>query len=68
MEEVGLMSLQSEVVYDPVQYDGSAEPYWLPQTALVEARSRRQHWQNVHRFEQYRRFTVDTKIRVAEPQ
>jgi hypothetical protein len=68
MEDLGLVSLQSEVLYTSVEYEGSEEPYWLPETALVEAKSRRQHWRNVHRFSEYRRFTVDTKITVEEPQ
>jgi hypothetical protein len=51
-----------------LQGDGSEEPYWLPQTAVVDAQSRQQHWRNVHRFDNYRRFTVDTRIMIEEPQ
>jgi hypothetical protein len=69
VEDAGLVSLQTEVSYGVLlQGDGSEEPYWLPQTAVVDAQSRQQHWRNVHRFDNYRRFTVDTRIMIEEPQ
>jgi hypothetical protein len=67
LEDLGLMRLQSEVLYGLVEYEGG-QSYWLPQVATVEADSRRQHWRNVHRFTDYKRFTVDTKIMIEEPQ
>jgi hypothetical protein len=68
MESVGLKSLNSEVLYRPINYAGASETYWLPDTATVEARSLRQHWRNVHRFTAYRKFSVDTKLTVETPE
>ena len=68
MESVGLKSLDTEVLYRPINYEGASDTFWLPDTATVEARSLRQHWRNVHRFTAYRKFSVDTKLSVGTPE
>ena len=68
IEEIGLKALDSDVLYGSTQYPGSGETYWLPRSALIQAKTQRQHWRNLHRFQDYRRFTVDTKITVQAPE
>jgi hypothetical protein len=57
MEDLGLKSFRSEVEYTPVNLP-QAKSYLLPALATVEVNTARQHWKNVHRFTNYRLFSV----------
>jgi hypothetical protein len=65
MEDVGLNVLHSEVQYAPVSFKGAKETYWFPSQASVEVETPRQHWRNVHRFTEYKQFSVSTEEQVA---
>lgn len=65
MEDVGLNLLQSEVQYAPVTFKGAKEAYWFPMQASVEVETPRQHWRNIHRFSDYKQFSVSTEEQVA---
>ncbi len=65
MQDVGLKTLRSEVEYAPVPFRGMKETYWFPSQATVEVETPRQHWRNIHRFTDYKRFSVDTEEQVA---
>jgi len=67
MEDMGLKSLNAEVVYSPVKFGGIAEEQWLPSVASIEARTPLQHWKNTHRFTNYKRFTVTTSTETKAP-
>lgn len=66
MQDVGVRSFSAEVEYAPVQLPGSTESFRLPVLATVSLETPRQHWSNVHRFTDYRRFGVDFKISMPE--
>jgi hypothetical protein len=68
LEDVGLKSLSSEVVYQPVTFVGAGETQWLPSVAMIEAVSLRQHWKNTHQFSNYRLFSVSTSTKTEDPQ
>ena len=68
MDDVGLRSLDADVRYAAVRFAGDPADHWLPDTATVEAQTPRQHWRNIHRFTNYKRFTVDTKETLATAQ
>lgn len=65
MEDVGLNLLHSEVQYAPVPFKGAKETYWFPVEASVEVETPRQHWRNIHRFSDYKQFSVSTEEQVA---
>ena len=65
MEDVGLNVLHSEVQYAPVVFKGARETYWFPAEASVEVETPRQHWRNIHRFSDYKQFSVSTEEQVA---
>lgn len=67
MEDVGLTGLRADVRYAPVRFKDVANPAWLPVTAEIEASSPRQRWRNVHRFANYKRFSVDSTSTVEAP-
>ena len=68
LEDVGLKSLSSEVVYQPVTFVGAGETQWLPSVAMIEAVSLKQHWRNTHQFSNYRLFSVSTSTKTEDPQ
>jgi hypothetical protein len=68
MEDLGLKSLEADVLYAPVKFGDSAEERWLPSMATIEASTPLQHWRNVHQFTGYKLFSVDTSTRTEAPQ
>jgi len=66
LADVGLKSLQSEVVYAPVAFAGSRQTHWLPASAVVEVETPRQHWRNVHCFTAYKLFSTSVKSTIGD--
>lgn len=62
LEDLGLRAIQSQVDYAPVTFAGATQVYWLPTSAVIDLESPRQHWRNIHRFTNYRRFSVAIRI------
>lgn len=67
MADAGLLRLDADVTYSEVVFNGSTR-YSLPERAIIEAATQRQHWRNTHLFSNYRRFEVETQVRTATPQ
>jgi hypothetical protein len=65
MEDVGLKSMDSEVVYSPLPSLHVPEFYRFPVKATVEVETPRQHWRNTHLFSDYKLFSVSTEEKVA---
>jgi hypothetical protein len=68
MEDVGLRALRADVAYAPVRFENQILEYWLPSEADIDAETPLQHWRNVHRFAEFKRFTVDTQVITQPPQ
>jgi hypothetical protein len=68
MTNIGLLRLDSDVHYMGVEYAATGELHWLPEVAVVEAQTKRQHWRNTHRFSDYKHFSVDTEVTIGDPQ
>jgi hypothetical protein len=66
MEDIGLRSLNTEVDFAPVPFNDGADPAWFPVQATIEVESPRQHWRNIHRFTDYKKFSVSTDEKVAQ--
>ena len=66
-EELGLELLSSDVRYAAVSLRGDRS-YWLPEAALIEVKTRHQHWRNSHQFEHYKLFSVEADSAVKEVQ
>lgn len=63
LDDIGLVGLHAEVEYAPVE---GAQALWLPRQAVIEARTLRQRWRNVHAFSGFRRFEVQTEQKIGE--
>ena len=66
MVDYGLLQLDADVTYSAVKFSDSTV-YWLPTKAIVDAETRRQHWRNTHAFGDYKRFSVDTDVKLTVP-
>ena len=66
MADYGLLQLDADVTYAPVKFS-DASVFWLPAKAVVDAETKRQHWRNTHEFAGYKRFSVDTDVKLATP-
>ncbi len=64
-DDLGLQSLSSEVHYEPISFRGQNQPYWLPTMAIIDVRTRHQHWRNTHQFSRHRLFNVDADSEVG---
>ncbi len=66
MLDVGLRSFTADIQYAPVRLPGWTQVYRFPVEATIEVASLRQHWRNVHRFSDYKRFLVGTEESVSK--
>jgi len=64
MVDVGLNTLQTDVVFAPFPFHDPEKTYWFPSRAVVEVETPRQHWRNTHEFTNYKRFSVSTEEQV----
>lgn len=66
MDDVGLHRLRSEIHYAIVQFHDPEEAYWMPSSAVIDVETPKQHWRNVHRFTDYRRFRATIQVDFGE--
>jgi hypothetical protein len=62
MSDTGVKSIRAVLQYAPVVLQGEMQPQWLPASATIDLETPRQHWRNIHRFTDYRKFRVDVKM------
>jgi hypothetical protein len=65
LQDVGLKSLRSQIEFAPLPFPDSKPVYWFPTQAVVEVETARQHWRNLHRFSEYKKFSVSTEEKVT---
>ncbi len=65
MRDVGLRRLAVQVEYSTIHLPGWPQEFRFPVLASVDVETLRQHWRNVHRFSDYKRFMVDTEEKVS---
>jgi hypothetical protein len=68
LEDLGLRELRSEIHYAIVQFHAPEEAYWMPASAVIDVETPKQHWRNVHRFTDYRRFRATIQVDLGEKQ
>jgi hypothetical protein len=62
LADLGLKSLRAELRYGQVTLADDPQPRWLPVTATIDLETPKQHWRNIHRFSNYRHYSVQTRI------
>lgn len=68
MDDLGLHDLRSEIHYAVVQFHDPEESYWMPASAIIDVETPKQHWRNIHRFTDYRRFRATIQVELGEKQ
>jgi hypothetical protein len=58
LSELGLAGMQTEVRYAAHTFHNPEETMWIPESAVIDVETPRQHWRNLHRFTAYKRFSV----------
>jgi len=66
LADLGLRDLRSEIHYSIVQFHDPDEAYWMPASAVIDVETPKQHWRNVHRFTDYRRFRATIQVELGE--
>jgi hypothetical protein len=67
LQDVGLKSFRSEIEFAPMPFADSKPVYWFPTQASVEVETPKQHWRNLHRFTEYKKFSVTTEQQEKVP-
>jgi hypothetical protein len=66
LDDLGLHDLRSEIHYSLVAFHDPEESYWMPSSAVIDVQTPKQHWRNVHRFTDYRRFRATIQVQFGE--
>ena len=59
LSDLGLAGMRSEVHYALHSFRDPAEAVWIADSAVIDVDTPRQHWRNLHRFSDYKRFNVN---------
>jgi hypothetical protein len=66
LNDLGLQGLRSEIHYAMVRFHDPDESYWMPISASIDVETPRQHWRNIHRFTNYKRFRATIQVEELE--
>jgi hypothetical protein len=56
--DIGIKAIDTSVVFKPVSLQDQNAPELLPEIATIDLETPHQHWRNVHRFSDYRKYRV----------
>lgn len=68
LSDLGLQGMRSEIHYATIQFHDPDESYWMPVSAVIDVETPRQHWRNVHRFTEYKRFKATMEVEMGKTQ
>jgi hypothetical protein len=68
LSDIGLSSLHSEVHFALHRFHDLEATTWVPDSAVIDLETPRQHWRNLHRFTAYQRFNVDIHQEIGQNQ
>jgi hypothetical protein len=68
LKDLGLAGMRSEVHYAPHTFHDPDESVWIPESAVIDVDTPRQHWRNLHKFSDYKRFNVNVQEEIGKVQ
>ncbi len=68
LSDVGLAGMHSEVHFALHQFHDKEEAVWVPDSAIIDVETPHQHWRNLHRFTDYKRFDVNVHEEIGQNQ
>lgn len=66
LSDLGLAGMRSEVHYAPHTFRDPAESIWIAESAVIDVDTPRQHWRNLHKFSDYKRFNVNIHEEIGQ--
>lgn len=66
LSDLGLSGLHSEVHYATHTFRDPAETVWIAESAVIDVETPRQHWRNVHKFSDFKRFNVNVQEEIGK--
>jgi hypothetical protein len=66
LSDIGLAGMQSEVHFALHQFHEKEESVWVPDSATIDVETPHQHWRNLHRFTDYKKFDVNVHEEIGE--
>lgn len=66
LSDLGLAGMRSEVHYARHSFHDPAESVWIAESAVIDVETPRQHWRNLHRFTDYKRFNVNIHEEIGQ--
>lgn len=61
LSDLGLSGMRSEVHYAQHTFHDPAQTIWVADSAVIDVDTPRQHWRNLHKFTDYKRFNVNVQ-------
>jgi hypothetical protein len=68
LSDIGLSGMHSEVQFALHQFHDKEEAAWVPESATIDVETPHQHWRNLHRFTDYKRFDVKVHEEIGQNQ
>ena len=68
LSDVGLAGMHSIVQFALHQFHDKGEAVWVPDSAIIDVQTPQQHWRNLHRFTDYKRFDVNVHEEIGQNQ
>ena len=68
LKDLGLAGMRSVVQYAPHAFHNPDESVWIPESAVIDVDTPRQHWRNLHKFSDYKRFNVNVQEEIGKVQ
>jgi len=68
LSDMGLAGLRSQVNYAIHDFQNPKESVWIADSAVIDVETPRQHWRNLHRFTDYKRFDVNVHEEIGQNQ
>jgi hypothetical protein len=66
LSDLGLAGMRSEVHYAPHTFRDPTESIWIAESAVIDVDTPRQHWRNLHKFSDYKRFNVNVHEEIGQ--
>ncbi len=66
LSDIGLSGMHSEVHFALHQFNEKHESVWVPESAIIDVETPRQHWRNIHHFTDYKRFEVNIHEEIGQ--
>jgi len=66
MSDLGLAGMRSEVHYATHNFRNPGESVWIAESAVIDVDTPRQHWRNLHKFSDFKRFNVNVHEEIGK--